>query len=108
MSDIKAAALKALTLMDLTSLNDDDTDAKIIELCKKAKSEAGETAAVCVYPRFIPIARKTLREVGAEQVKIATVTNYLGNDDIEIAVAETRALLHTVQTKLTWFSHTAR
>ncbi|PVZ63525.1 deoxyribose-phosphate aldolase [Pelagibaculum spongiae] len=92
MNDIKTAARKALSLMDLTSLNDDDTDAKIIELCTKAKSEGGQTAAVCVYPRFIPIARKTLRQVGADQVKIATVTNFPhGNDDIEIAVAETCA-----------------
>lgn len=28
MSDLKAAALRALKLMDLTTLNDDDTDAK--------------------------------------------------------------------------------
>lgn len=30
MSDLKAAALRALKLMDLTTLNDDDTDAKVI------------------------------------------------------------------------------
>ncbi|GAA4875830.1 deoxyribose-phosphate aldolase [Ferrimonas pelagia] len=92
MSDLNAAALRALTLMDLTTLNDDDTDQKVIDLCHKAKSPAGNTAAICIYPRFIPIARKTLREIGAEQVQIATVTNFPhGNDDIEIAVAETKA-----------------
>jgi deoxyribose-phosphate aldolase len=92
MSDLQQAAQRALNLMDLTTLNDDDTDAKVIALCKQAKSPAGMTAAVCIYPRFIPIARKTLREIGAEAVRIATVTNFPhGNDDIEIAVAETRA-----------------
>lgn len=41
---------------------------------------------------FIPIARKALKQQGIEQVKIATVTNFPhGNDDIEIAVAETKA-----------------
>ncbi|WP_299018816.1 deoxyribose-phosphate aldolase [uncultured Photobacterium sp.] len=92
MSDLKAAALRALKLMDLTTLNDDDTDAKVIELCKNAKTPVGNTAAVCIYPRFIPVAKKQLREQGTPEVRIATVTNFPhGNDDIEIAVAETKA-----------------
>ncbi|MGF1681053.1 deoxyribose-phosphate aldolase [Photobacterium minamisatsumaniensis] len=92
MSDLKAAALRALQLMDLTTLNDDDTDAKVIELCKNAKTAVGNTAAVCIYPRFVPVAKKQLREQGTPEVRIATVTNFPhGNDDIEIAVAETKA-----------------
>ena len=92
MSDLKAAALRALKLMDLTTLNEDDTDAKVIELCKNAKTAVGNTAAVCIYPRFIPVAKKQLREQGTPDVRIATVTNFPhGNDDIEIAVAETKA-----------------
>ncbi|MCG3721177.1 deoxyribose-phosphate aldolase [Vibrio cincinnatiensis] len=92
MSDLKAAALRALKLMDLTTLNDDDTDAKVIQLCHDAKSSVGNTAAICIYPRFIPIAKKTLREQGTPEIRIATVTNFPhGNDDIEIAVAETKA-----------------
>ena len=76
MSELKAAALRALKLMDLTTLNDDDTDAKVIELCKNAKSPVGNTAAVCIYPRFIPVAKKQLREQGTPEVRIATVTNF--------------------------------
>ena len=92
MSDLKAAALRALQLMDLTTLNDDDTDAKVISLCHDAKTAVGNTAAICIYPRFIPIAKKTLREQGTPEVRIATVTNFPhGNDDIDIAVAETKA-----------------
>ncbi|GEM73993.1 deoxyribose-phosphate aldolase [Vibrio sagamiensis] len=92
MSDLKAAALRALKLMDLTTLNDDDTDNKVVALCHDAKSAVGNTAAICIYPRFIPIAKKTLREQGTPEVRIATVTNFPhGNDDIEIAVAETKA-----------------
>ena len=59
MTDLNA---RALQLMDLTTLNEDDTDEKVIALCHQAKSPAGNTAAICIYPRFIPIARKTLRE----------------------------------------------
>ncbi|USD64753.1 deoxyribose-phosphate aldolase [Vibrio sp. SCSIO 43136] len=94
MSDLKAAALRALKLMDLTTLNDDDTDEKVIALCHDAKSPVGNTAAICIYPRFIPVAKKTLREQGTPEVRIATVTNFPhGNDDIEIAVAETKAAI---------------
>ena len=49
MSDLKAAALRALKLMDLTTLNDDDTDAKVISLCHDAKSAVGNTAAICIW-----------------------------------------------------------
>lgn len=89
---LKQAAQTALSLMDLTTLNDNDTDEKVIALCQSAKTDFGTPAAVCVYPRFVPIARKALQQAGISQVKIATVTNFPhGNDDIEIAVAETRA-----------------
>ncbi|WP_257282909.1 deoxyribose-phosphate aldolase [Endozoicomonas sp. SESOKO1] len=92
MTDFNARSRQALQLMDLTSLNDDDTPEKIIELCHQARTEAGNTAAVCIYPRFIPIARKTLNSLGLNDVTIATVTNFpAGDDDIDIAVAETKA-----------------
>ncbi|MCP4326759.1 MAG: deoxyribose-phosphate aldolase [Alteromonadales bacterium] len=94
MSDLKTVALRALKLMDLTTLNDNDTDQKVIELCHNAKTAVGTTAAVCIYPRFVPIAKKTLAEIGASEVQIATVTNFPhGNDDIDIAVAETKAAI---------------
>lgn len=94
MSALIEAARRALSLMDLTTLNDDDTDAKVIALCHKAKSQDGTVAAVCVFPRFVPIAKKTLREAGCPEVLVATVTNFPhGNDDVAIAVAETRAAI---------------
>ena len=92
MTDLQNTAREAISLMDLTTLNDDDTDAIVIDLCHQAHSPAGDTAAVCIYPRFIPAARKALKEQGTKEITIATVTNFPhGNDDIEIAVAETRA-----------------
>jgi deoxyribose-phosphate aldolase len=92
MSNLQETARLAISLMDLTTLNDDDTDRKVIQLCHNAKTQSGNTAAVCIYPRFIPIARKTLHRIGAADVKIATVTNFPhGNDDLDIAFAETKA-----------------
>ncbi|MCO4204454.1 deoxyribose-phosphate aldolase [Aeromonas taiwanensis] len=88
------SSIRALRLMDLTTLNDDDTDAKVVALCQQAVTSFGNTAAICIYPRFIPIARKKLREIGANDVRIATVSNFPhGNDDIDIAVSETRAAI---------------
>ncbi|HGO5856551.1 TPA: deoxyribose-phosphate aldolase [Mannheimia haemolytica] len=91
---LKDSAKLALSLMDLTTLNENDTDEKVISLCQQAKTLYGTPAAVCVYPRFVPIARKTLQSEGIEQVRIATVTNFPhGNSDVEIAVAETKAAI---------------
>ncbi|WP_062270615.1 deoxyribose-phosphate aldolase [Endozoicomonas arenosclerae] len=92
MTDLISSSRQALQLMDLTSLNDNDTPEVIIDLCKKAQTEAGHTAAVCIYPRFFPVAKKTLRELGLEDVTVATVTNFpAGDEDADIAVTETRA-----------------
>ncbi|MBV8047996.1 MAG: deoxyribose-phosphate aldolase [Paludibacterium sp.] len=91
MSDLVLAARRALSLMDLTTLNDDDTDAKVVDLCRKASGPAGRVAAVCVFPRFVPIAKKTLRDQGSPEVLVATVTNFPhGNPDVATAVEETR------------------
>ncbi|MBM7456668.1 deoxyribose-phosphate aldolase [Oceanisphaera litoralis] len=95
MTDIalKTAAHQALSLMDLTSLNDDDTDEKVVALCRQAVTPFGTVAAVCVYARFIAVARQALRELGAEErVKVATVINFPhGDDDIDGAARATRA-----------------
>ena len=53
MTDIKQIAVQALTLMDLTTLNENDTNESVIHLCRQAKTSVGSTAAVCVYPRFV-------------------------------------------------------
>ncbi|ALO35182.1 2-deoxyribose-5-phosphate aldolase [Colwellia sp. MT41] len=91
-AESKAVALRALSLMDLTSLTNTETEQDIIELCRQAKSPVGATAAICIFPRFIPIAKKALKAQQSPQIKIATVTNFPhGNDDIDIALAETKA-----------------
>ncbi|OUS26610.1 deoxyribose-phosphate aldolase [Thalassotalea sp. 42_200_T64] len=87
--DLKAVAKQTIGYMDLTTLNDNDTDEIVAKLCAQAKSSGGNTAAICIYPRFIPAAKKLLQGSG---ILIATVTNFPhGNDDIDIAVAESKA-----------------
>lgn len=88
----KEIAAQVISLMDLTSLTDQETPADIEKLCQQAKSVGGNTAAICIYPRFIPLAKKLLAAQGTPNIKIATVTNFPhGNDDVAIALAETKA-----------------
>lgn len=88
------AASRAIRLMDLTSLNDDDHDARIIALCHQARTPVGNTAAVCIYPRFVGLARLTLAAQGTPEIKVATVVNFPhGDDELTSVLAETRAAL---------------
>jgi deoxyribose-phosphate aldolase len=87
----RTVARRALQLLDLTSLNDGDTDAEVSALCKRAVTEFGHTAAVCVWPQFVPLAKKQLAGSG---VAVAAVANFpAGTADIARAVEETRAIV---------------
>jgi len=91
MTDLELAASNGIRLMDLTTLNLDDTDQVVADLCQKAVSAGGNTAAVCIYPQFIPAAKKALKALDANDILVATVTNFPhGNDDVEAAIAQTR------------------
>ncbi|MCM2679555.1 deoxyribose-phosphate aldolase [Echinimonas agarilytica] len=91
MSYSQSVARQAIALMDLTSLNDDDSEAVIAALCEKAHTSYGDTAAVCVYPQFVAFALKSLASLGLSHVKVATVTNFpSGSSDIQNAVEQTQ------------------
>lgn len=75
MDDLLAAQI-ALRCLDLTSLKDDDTDASIAALARSAGTPHGAPAALCVFPRFVPMAVRTLAEQGLAGVRVATVVNF--------------------------------
>ncbi|MBB6252407.1 deoxyribose-phosphate aldolase [Nitrospirillum iridis] len=81
-------AHRALPLLDLTSLNEDEDEATTDALCARAVSPAGPVAAVCLWPRFIPQARERLAGTG---VRIATVVNFPGGSLAPEKVAEQTA-----------------
>lgn len=98
-----------ISLIDLTSLNDDDTAATIDALCVKAITPAGPVAAVCVLPQFVSIAAEALEATG---VRVATVVNFPdGEDDPEAAARQTAALLDEgadeVDVVVPWRAHLA-
>jgi len=90
-SDERALAARLLGLMDLTSLNDNDTDASVCSLAALAATPAGRVAAFCTWPRFVPSAVRTLEKTG---IPVAAVTNFpAGDTDASAAAAETAATI---------------
>jgi len=84
-------ARRIVSMMDLTSLNETDDEAAILRLSGLAVSKAGTVAALCTWPRFIPVARKALRGTG---VRMAAVANFpAGAGSVEQAARETAAAI---------------
>jgi len=84
------AARLALRCLDLTSLNDADTEADVVRLCARAKGPWGFTAAVCVWPRLAGFARRQL----PAGIAVAAVANFPdGGTDADRAVRETEAIV---------------
>lgn len=61
MDDVTAAKI-LIGCLDLTSLGDHDTEYRIEDLCAKADTPYGHVAAVCIWPQFIPLAKKKLKK----------------------------------------------
>ncbi len=82
-------ARRAIPLVDLTTLADDDTDERVRALCARAV-ETG-VAAVCIYPQFVATAVAAL---AGTDIAVATVVNFpAGTDSLDAIVAETRQAL---------------
>lgn len=79
-------AARALALLDLTDLSDQANEAGVVQLCGKAVGGPLPVAAICIWPQFVGVARRTLR---ASPVRIATVVNFpAGGSNIDLVVGE--------------------
>lgn len=86
-NDLKNIARKAISLLDLTNLNDDCTNQDIDTLCANAQTKFGNTAAICIWPRFVAYAKPLLKNTN---IKIATVVNFpSGSTDTQAVEVET-------------------
>jgi len=92
----KITGLKlALNMIDLTTLEGKDTEGKVKQMCMKAMHPADDivglptVAAVCVYPSYVNVAKKTLGKSG---VKVASVSTAFpsGNSTREIKLSDTK------------------
>lgn len=87
MTDRSVEARQLIASLDLTNLNEDCTSADIEALVKRARTPAGDVAAICIWPRFVAEARAIL----PESIHLATVVNFpAGGEDVEATLAETR------------------
>ena len=85
--DPALVAARVLPLVDLTDLSDEASEAGARALCARAVTTKGAVAAVCLWPRFVGVAKVALAGTG---VKIATVVNFPhGGEDTRAVEAET-------------------
>ncbi|MDJ1157606.1 deoxyribose-phosphate aldolase [Chelatococcus sp. SYSU_G07232] len=92
MSDVTVAR-RALSLLDLTDLTDNCSQAAVGRLVTAAKGDAGHgpVAAVCVWPQFVRQAKEGLE---GSPVRVATVVNFPGGEqDVERVVEDTKEAL---------------
>ncbi|MDG2111144.1 MAG: deoxyribose-phosphate aldolase, partial [Actinomycetota bacterium] len=100
-------ARRALSMLDLTSLGDDDSAETVTELCHATSTPHGPVAAVCVWPRFVALAHELLEGVA---VRIAAVDNFpLGENDPAAAAEQAAAIVgyggHEVDVVFPWRAH---
>ncbi|MEO3387436.1 deoxyribose-phosphate aldolase [Mesorhizobium sp. CAU 1741] len=96
--------LRSISLMDLTTLNSNDTDERVRRLCAKARNPLrsdlvdglglGDTiirpAAVCVYHPFVATAVKALSGTGIHVAAVSTAFPH-GLTPLETRIAEIKA-----------------
>jgi deoxyribose-phosphate aldolase len=83
-----SAARRALACLDLTDLSDDASEAGAERLCTRAVTPFGPVAAVCLWPRFVTVAKRAL---AGSPVKVATVVNFpAGGEKTLEVVAEAK------------------
>ena len=96
-SKVQALQL-AVRMMDLTTLEGQDTPGKVAALCSKAMRpdpvdrSVPSVAAICVYPSLVGVAKERL---AGSDVKVASVATAFpsGQSPTEIKIAETRAVV---------------
>ena len=91
---------KIVSMCDLTTLEGEDTEGKIIQMSSKAISpdpsddNVPSAAAVCVYPALVSTAKKIVKD---SNVKVASVSSYFPSGQAPIAVSYTHLTLPTKQ-----------
>jgi deoxyribose-phosphate aldolase len=84
-------ASRLLSLLDLTSLGEDDSPQRVAGLCAAALAAPVAPAAVCFYPEHLATATALLADSG---IRIATVVNFPdGGSDPQRVVREIRRAL---------------
>lgn len=90
-----------LSLMDLTSLNDEDSALSIQTLLEGINSQYSLPAAICVYPKFVTQCAEVLAKQHWSNVDVATVTNFPeGDQSLESVLEQTRQAIEAGATEI--------
>ena len=88
------AIQRAVSMIDLTTLEGSDSTGRVRSLCRKALDPAPgmdltPAAAVCVYPRLVPVA---VQELAGSPVLVASVSSGFpaGQVPLDVKLADTR------------------
>jgi deoxyribose-phosphate aldolase len=85
----------AISMIDLTTLEGQDTPSKVRALCAKAMRpdpsvpDTPRVAAICVYPDMVPVAVGALRGSGVKVASVATAFPS-GRSSVAVKLADTR------------------
>jgi deoxyribose-phosphate aldolase len=85
----------AISMIDLTTLEGQDTPGKVRALCAKAmrpdpaEPATPKVAAICVYPDMVPVAAEALRGSGVHLASVATAFPS-GRASMAVKLADTR------------------
>ncbi len=80
----KELALRVFSCIDNTTLNGTDNEAQVEAFCQHTLDLSPlRVAAVCVYPRFVAVARKTLAGSG---IRVASVAGAFPHGQLPIAL----------------------
>jgi deoxyribose-phosphate aldolase len=86
----------ALSMVDLTTLEGMDSPGKVASMCRKARTPFPEmpdlpsTAAVCVYPNMVPVARATLGETSPVRIAAVATAFPSGQSPLPLKLEEVR------------------
>lgn len=101
-------ARRAISLFDLMALDVDDTESRIVGLCHRAMTPLGPIAAICVYPRFVLLARTTTDRLQHRDIRVVAVVNFpYGSANEEAVMSETRAAVMSGPTRSTLCTRSA-
>ncbi len=92
--DNEVQARQAIGLLELLAFSQEDTEQRIVSLCRSALTPVGPVAGVCVSPVFVCLARATLDRLQGRDVRVIGLVNFpAGRADVELAAQQARAVL---------------
>lgn len=94
-SEQEQLARRTLSMLELLALNHEETEHRVAGVCQRALTPLGPVAAVCVFPRFVCLARTLLDRQRTPDVRVVAAVNFPnGGAHINSVLSEIRAAVN--------------